>query len=88
MKKLLLSAFLISALLVPAKAADIATKTALSGYPTTKCGFYYGIGTGGSAVAVNGAVVGSQIVQGEVDGLVGYTCPLGTAGFWFVEGSV
>ncbi len=65
-----------------------AINTALnSGYPT-KCGFYYGLGTGGSAGAVNGSVVGTQIVQGELDGLVGYTCPFGGAGFWFVEGSV
>lgn len=68
-------------------AADLTTK-APSGYPTTGCGFFYGVGTGGSAGAVNGAVVGTQIVQGELDGVVGYTCPLGAQGFWFIEGSV
>jgi hypothetical protein len=67
-------------------AADLATKApAYVGYPTTKCGFYYGIGTGGNAGAVNGAAVGTQIVQGDLDAMVGYTCPFGTAGFWFVE---
>lgn len=73
---------------VPAFAADMATKAPLlAGYPTG-CGFYYGVGTGGSAGAVNGAVVGTQIVQGELDALVGYTCPFGQAAFWFAEGSV
>ncbi len=72
-----------------AMAADLPTKAPIySGYPQTKCGFYYGLGTGGSAGAVNGAVVGTQIVQGELDALVGYTCPFLTSSFWFVEGSV
>jgi len=57
-------------------------------YPTTRCGLYYGVGTGGSAVAVNGGVVGDRIVQGELDALVGYTCPFGQSAFWFIEGSV
>lgn len=73
-----------------ALAADLpvaAINKAISGYPA-KCGFYYGIGTGGSAGAVSGAVVGTQIVQGELDALVGYTCPFMTSSFWFVEGSV
>lgn len=72
-----------------AGAADLATKASLFGaYPTTKCGIYYGVGTGGSATAMNGSVVGAQIVQGELDALVGYTCPFATNAFWFVEGSV
>lgn len=57
-----------------------------SGYPT-KCGWYYGIGTGGNAGAVNGAAVGTQIVQGDLDAIVGYTCPFATNAFWFAEGS-
>jgi hypothetical protein len=73
-----------------AVAADLPVKASLFGgpYPSARCGMYYGVGTGGSAGAVDGAVVGTQIVQGELDALVGYTCPLGAAGFWFVEGSV
>ena len=73
-----------------AQAADLAVKAnpLLGGYPNTRCGIYYGLGTGGSAGAVNGAVVGTQIVQGELDALVGYTCPFATNAFWFVEGSV
>lgn len=75
-----------------AQAADLPTKARAplfgNGYPTTKCGIYYGVGTGGSAGAVDGAVVGTQIVQGELDALVGYSCPIGADGFWFVEGSV
>jgi hypothetical protein len=68
-------------------AADVATKAApmAVGYPT-KCGFYYVIGIGGSAGAVNTSIAGTQIVQGDLDALVGYTCPFGTYGFWFVEG--
>lgn len=79
-----------AAMLSQAYAADLPSKASpLAGpYPYAKCGMYYGIGTGGSAGAVDGAVVGTQIVQGELDALVGYTCPLGEAGFWFVEGSV
>lgn len=73
--------------LASAHAADLPVKSPLlSGYPT-RCGFYYGVGTGGSAGAVQGAVVGTQIVQGEIDALVGYTCPFAGAAFWFVEGS-
>lgn len=87
-RSLLIAAF--AAALSPAFASDLSTKAPLfSGpYPSTRCGMYYGVGTGGSAGAVDGAVVGTQIVQGELDALVGYTCPLGAAGFWFVEGSV
>jgi hypothetical protein len=73
-----------------AYAGDLATKainSAMSaGYPT-KCGFYYGIGTGGNAGAVNGAAVGTQIVQGDLDALIGYTCPFAQNAFWFAEGS-
>lgn len=56
-----------------------------SGYPT-KCGAYYGLGTGGNAGAVNGAAVGTQVVQGDLDALIGYTCPFAGNAFWFVEG--
>ena len=56
-----------------------------AGYPT-RCGAYYGIGTGGNAGAVNGAAVGTQIVQGEIDALIGYTCPFAGNAFWFAEG--
>lgn len=70
-------------------AADLPTKApAYVGYPSTKCGFYYGVGTGGSAGAVEGAVVGTQIVQGDLDGLLGYTCPFLQSSFWFAEASV
>jgi hypothetical protein len=75
-------------LLSPAAyAADLPTKAPnifTSGYPT-KCGGYYGIGTGGNAGAVNGAAVGTQIVQGDLDALIGYTCPFAGNAFWFVE---
>ena len=52
-----------------ATAADLPTKaisSLYSGYPT-KCGYYFGVGTGGNAGSVNGAAVGTQIVQGDID---------------------
>ena len=72
-----------------AQAADSlpAVKALSAGYPT-KCGFYYGIGTGGNAGAVNGATPGTQVVQGDIDAIVGYTCPFATNAFWFAEGQV
>jgi len=90
MKKLLFAA--VAALIaLPAFAADVPLPPAKAvplGYPSTRCGFYYGVGTGGAASAVDGAVVGTQIVQGELDAIVGYTCPFGQTAFWFAEGSV
>jgi hypothetical protein len=70
----------------PSFAADLATKANpfTIGYPT-KCGAYYGIGTGGNAGAVSGAAVGTQIVQGDIDALIGYTCPFAGNAFWFAE---
>lgn len=91
MKKLLLAT---AALLIcgQAFAADLTgvgvINKALSGYPTTKCGMYYGIGTGGSAAPVNNAAVGTQLIGGELDAILGYTCPIGSQGFWFAEGSI
>lgn len=89
--KLLLAA-LAAIITTSAFAADLPTKapkySLLAGYPEKHCGLYYGAGTGGSAGSVNGSVVGAQIVQGELDAIVGYTCPFATDAFWFVEGSV
>lgn len=89
-KHSVLAAATASALLAPANAADIATKAPLfsAGYPTASCGMYYGFGTGGSSGKVDDAAVGTRIVQGELDAILGYSCPLGSAGFWFVEGSI
>ena len=91
MRHLILAAAAASMLLAPmARAADNlkapASNFLNAGYPSTKCGFYYGVGTGGNAGAVNGAAVGTQIVQGDLDAIVGYTCPFGQSAFWFVEG--
>lgn len=73
---------------LPVLAADMPVKASLfGGYPATKCGFYYGLGTGGSAGPINGSVVGATIAQGDLDAIVGYTCPFLTSSFWFVEGS-
>jgi hypothetical protein len=66
-------------------AADLPTKAAAYvGYPTTN-GFYYGIGTGGNAGAVSGGAIGTQIVQGELDAIIGYTGKFAGNAFWFAE---
>lgn len=92
--RIILAALLISAFPAVVAAGDVAppapavtaiNKTLTQGYPT-RCGAYYGIGTGGNAGAVNGAAVGTQIVQGDLDALVGYTCPFAGNAFWFAEG--
>src|SRR5882724_10096441 len=88
MKIFATAALALSFLSMPAIAADMAFKAPVGGYPSARCGAFYGLGTGGSAGAVNGAAVGTQIVQGELDALVGYTCPFATDAFWFVEGSI
>jgi len=68
-----------------ALAADLPTKaSAYVGYPTTN-GFYYGIGTGGNAGAVSGGAIGTQIVQGEIDAIIGYTGKFAGNAFWFAE---
>jgi hypothetical protein len=76
----------VSLLASSAMAADLPLKAAplYSGYPV-KCGYYFGVGIGGNAGAVNGAAVGTQIVQGDIDGMVGYTCPFAVNAFWFAE---
>lgn len=85
MKKILLLALGLFA--SNAYAADLPLKaTSFGGYPT-RCGWYLGVGTGGNAGAVNGGVVGEQIVQGDIDAMVGYTCPFAGNAFWFVEAS-
>lgn len=68
-----------------AMAADMVTKAPpLGQYPTVKCGFYYGINAEGGAGTVPGAPAGTVLVGGDIGGLVGYACPLGTFPF-FVE---
>lgn len=86
MKRALIAGAALAALLSPALAADLVTKANpfTVGYPT-KCGAYYGVGTGGNAGAVTGAAVGTQIVQGDLDALIGYTCPFAGTAFWFAE---
>lgn len=96
MRKLkLVAAIALAALFLPsslARAGDVNPPAAVkainnaltAGYPT-RCGAYYGVGTGGNAGAVNGATVGTQIVQGDLDLVVGYTCPFAGNAFWFAE---
>lgn len=89
MKSFLASAALAVAVLLPAisDAADL-PKTAKApslAYPTTKCGFYYGVNTTGSTGAVSTGQVGAQVVQGAIGLTVGYTCPVGPF-YWFADG--
>jgi hypothetical protein len=91
MRTILLALLACLGIAVPALAGDISApsvtainKALAAGYPT-KCGAYYGLGTGGNAGAVNGAVAGTQIVQGDIDVLIGYTCPFAGNAFWFAE---
>lgn len=74
----------------PAYAADMVKKAAASafgdGYPTTKCGMYYGVDTQGMTGEVNNAAIGTQTTQGSIGLIVGYTCPVGAQAFWFVDG--
>lgn len=73
--------------LLPATAAKAPSGSLLSdGYPSAKCGLYYGVNTMGSSNGVNGAGVGAQVVQGDIGLSFGYACPFGAASFWFVEG--
>jgi hypothetical protein len=72
-KIVLLTALLASS---AASAADLKAP-APSGYPYTSCGVYFGIDT---------AAISGSTSQGEIGGVVGYSCPLGAQAFWFVEG--
>lgn len=71
----------------PAFAADLPVKAPPLSYqyPSTKCGYYYGVNTMGSTAAVENAAVGTQTVSGAIGLTLGYTCPAG-AGYWFVDG--
>jgi hypothetical protein len=87
MKLRILIAAAAAFLTTDAMAADLATKALgqlTAGYPT-RCGAYYGVGTGGNAGAVAGAPPGTQIVEGDLDALIGYTCPFASNAFWFAE---
>jgi hypothetical protein len=70
----------------PVFAADLPVKAPAYQYPTSKCGLYYGVDTGGSTGAVANSVAGTQMTQGYVGLTVGWTCPAGVVGFWYVDG--
>ena len=89
MRKHLAFAAAFGLLAAPAFAADLPTKapaqTAYQ-YPTTRCGLYYGVDAGGSSGAVSNAAAGTNMDQGYVGVTIGYTCPAGALGFWYVDG--
>ena len=70
------------------RASDLNTKALPSlisnGYPSLKCGMYYGLNTMGSTGSVNNAAVGTQIAQGDIGATLGYACPLSADGSSFV----
>lgn len=52
------------------------------------CGLYYGVNTLGQTAAVENAAVGTQVVQGGIGLILGYTCPMGgSGGYWFADGT-
>jgi hypothetical protein len=71
-----------------ASAADMAVKNPLNGpYPTTRCGFYYGINAEGGAGIVPNAPAGTTMIAGDIGVLAGYACPIGATP-WFLENIV
>lgn len=78
----------LAALTGSASAADMAVKGPLANpYPTTRCGFYYGINAEGGAGVVPNAPPGTTMIAGDIGALVGYACPIGATP-WFAEGIV
>jgi hypothetical protein len=84
----LLPLLALAALTSAASAADMPVKGPLANpYPTTRCGFYYGINAEGGAGVVPNAPAGTTMIAGDIGGLVGYACPIGATP-WFAEGIV
>jgi hypothetical protein len=90
MRKILLALALFGFVL-PAHAADMATKAnpnPFAGYIAGRCGAYIDLNTMGGAGALNGTTVpGASVIQAAVGAGVGYGCPLGAApgNFWFAQ---
>ena len=84
MRNLLLASVALITLVLPAAAADMAVKAPPVGgpYPTTKCGLYYGINAEGGAGTVPGTPPGTTVIGGDIGGLIGYACPVGTIPFF------
>jgi len=89
-RKVVFAAAAIAVLMAtPAAAADMPVKaTGLSKYTTypTGCGFFYGANTMGAAGNVSGGATGVNSLMGDIGVTLGYTCPIGTSSFWFVDG--
>lgn len=81
----------LGALALPASAfaADMAVKANPFGgpFPTTRCGFYYGINAEGGAGIVPNAPAGTTMIAGDIGALIGYACPVGATP-WFAENIV
>ena len=84
MRNLLLASVALIALVLPAAAADMPVKAPPVGgpYPTTRCGLYYGINAEGGAGTVPGTPPGTTVIGGDIGGLIGYACPVGTIPFF------
>jgi hypothetical protein len=65
-------------------AADMPVKAPPLGstYPTARCGLYYGVNVEGGAGTVQGTAPGTTVIGGDVGGLIGYACPIGTIPFF------
>ncbi len=81
MKKLLLGISLAGLSVSSAIAADLPVKVGAP-YPTVKCGFYYGINAEGGAGTVPNAPAGTVVIGGDIGGLIGYACPVGSLPFF------
>src|ERR1700686_3359207 len=81
MRNLLLVTTALTALAMPAFAADLKLPVKappLSNiYPTTKCGLFYGLPIKGTNGFVNGAPAGTVQIGGDIGGVVGWACPTG-----------
>lgn len=95
MKKLLLpiavtAAIILTLILIPIGslfAADLQLKSPNRwlAYPPG-CGLYYGGAFSGSAGGGStDQISGTQVLAGDLGVVLGYTCPIGTGSFWFVE---
>jgi opacity protein-like surface antigen len=78
----------------PAFAADLPFKKNpfAQPYDLGHCGAYFGVNMAITSSSVNSDMVtpGTQVVQGEIGGTIGYGCPINATNgsFWFVEGLV
>lgn len=84
----LVLATLLAVIFFPAAyAADLPVKAQSRwlAYPPG-CGLYYGgVASGAAGGGTTDSISGTQVLAGDIGVVLGYTCPIGTTSFWFVE---